>query len=119
MEPAAAGGLHHVGQGPPRPESLLSRFRAAYVVTSGLGLLCVPRATTDFVYVRMHGPDAAYAGSYSTAQLRCWAERIAQWQAENRRVLVYFNNDGGGHAVRNALELRELVQERSVACPSE
>ncbi|OIN79563.1 DUF72 domain-containing protein, partial [Mycobacterium malmoense] len=35
---------------------LLERRRAAYVVMSGPGLACVPRATTDLVYVRMHGP---------------------------------------------------------------
>ena len=31
------------------------------------------------------------------------------WHDEGRRVDVYFNNDLGGHAVRNARRLRELV----------
>jgi uncharacterized protein YecE (DUF72 family) len=59
----------------------------------------------------MHGPDPAvlYAGSYSTADLRWWADRITEWQSEGRDTFVYFNNDGYGHAVRNALELRELL----------
>ena len=48
-------------------------------------------------------------GSYSHAQLRRWADQVRQWKAEDRRVLIYFNNDGHGHAVRNALELRELL----------
>lgn len=90
---------------------ILERHRATYVVTSGLGLPCNPRATTDLVYLRMHGPDTGprYAGGYSPAELRGWADRIIAWQAENRRVLVYFNNDGGGHAVRDALALRGLL----------
>ena len=90
---------------------LLTRHGAACVVTSGLGLPCIAVATTDFVYVRMHGPDtaAAYAGSYSGEELRRWAEVIRAWISESRRVLVYFNNDGNGNAVRNALTLRELV----------
>ncbi|WP_141772940.1 DUF72 domain-containing protein, partial [Mycobacterium malmoense] len=81
------------------------------VVMSGPGLACVPRATTDLVYVRMHGPDrdAIYAGCYSDDELRSWAGRIVEWDADGRDVWAYFNNDLGGHAVRNALRLRELV----------
>jgi uncharacterized protein YecE (DUF72 family) len=90
---------------------VLERRRAAYVVMSGAGLACVPRATTDLVYVRLHGPDqdAIYAGSYSGDDLRRWADRIAGWDRDGRDVWVYFNNDLGGHAVRNALTLQELL----------
>ncbi|OBF80397.1 sensor histidine kinase [Mycobacterium sp. 852002-51163_SCH5372311] len=91
--------------------ALLERRAAGYVVMSGAGLVCVPRATTDFVYIRMHGPDqdSIYAGSYSDDQLRRWADRITQWRDDGRDVWMYFNNDLGGHAVRNALTLRELL----------
>lgn len=105
--------MRHSSWDAPQIYDTLARHQAAYVVTSGLGLACIPRATTDFVYVRLHGPDGQprYAGSYSGAELAEWAARIRQWAAENRRVLVYFNNDGDGHAVRDALRLRELVSE--------
>lgn len=78
---------------------------------SGANLPCVLRATSDLVYVRLHGPhgENLYAGSYTEDDLRWWAERIGQWREQNRRVVVYFNNDLGGHAVRNATRLRELV----------
>ncbi len=91
--------------------AVLESHRAAYVVMSGPGLPCIPRATTDFVYVRMHGPDAGemYTGSYPAGELRHWADRIADWDREGLDVWMYFNNDLGGHAVRNALSLRELV----------
>lgn len=81
---------------------------------SGPGLACIPRATTDLVYVRMHGPgqDSMYAGSYPVDELRCWAERIAEWTAQSRDVWMYFNNDLGGHAVRNALSLKEILDNR-------
>ena len=87
---------------------LLEKHGAAYVVMSGANLPCVLRATAGFVYVRLHGPDpdALYGGSYSGEDLRWWAERIREWQAQDRDVLVYFNNDLGGNAVRNARELR-------------
>jgi uncharacterized protein YecE (DUF72 family) len=103
--------LRHPSWDDPAVYALLEARRAAYVVMSGAGLACIPRATTDLVYVRMHGPDpdAMYTGSYSAADLHMWAERIASWDREGRDVWVYFNNDPHGHAVRNALSLRELV----------
>ena len=91
--------------------NLLSRHDAAYTVMSGAQLPCNLRATASFVYVRMHGPDHEhlYAGSYSDADLRWWAERIREWERSGRDVYVYFNNDGDGHAVRNARTLRDLL----------
>lgn len=91
---------------------LLRRRGASYVVTSGAGQPCLPEATSALVYVRLHGPDdePTYAGSYSDADLEWWADRIAGWRSSDHDVLVYFNNDLGGHAVRNARSLRRLVQ---------
>ncbi len=91
--------------------AVLERHKAAYCVMSGARLPCVLRATADFVYVRLHGPNDThlYAGSYSEDDLRWWAERIGEWVSQRRKVFAYFNNDGHGHAVRNALRLRELV----------
>jgi uncharacterized protein YecE (DUF72 family) len=103
--------LRHKSWDDPAVYTLLERHRAAYVVMSGLGLHSVPRATTDIVYLRFHGPDeqANYAGSYSDEDLRRWAGRIVEWDGQGRDVLVYFNNDLGGHAVRNARTLKELL----------
>ncbi len=91
--------------------ALLERHGAAYCVMSGAGLPCVLRATAPFVYLRFHGPDREhlYAGSYPDADLRWWADRIGEWTAQGRDVFAYFNNDGHGHAVRNAETLRALV----------
>jgi uncharacterized protein YecE (DUF72 family) len=90
---------------------ILGRYGAAYVVMSGAGLPCVLKATAPFVYVRMHGPDHdhLYGGSYSDTDLSWWADRIRDWQHLGHSVFVYFNNDGGGNAVRNAWTLRGLV----------
>jgi uncharacterized protein YecE (DUF72 family) len=91
--------------------AVLARHGAASCAMSGANLPCVLRATADFVYVRLHGPDREhlYAGSYSEADLRWWADRIGEWQTQGRDVYAYFNNDGHGHAVRNAMRLKELV----------
>ena len=89
----------------------LEERRATYVVMSGAGLPCVLRATADTVYIRLHGPDPVhlYAGSYPDDDLRWWADRIREWDAQGRDVHDYFNNDGGGNAVRNAWALRDAT----------
>lgn len=104
--------LRHPSWDDPAVYRLLETHHAAYVVMSGPGLACIPRATTDLVYIRMHGPDhdEIYTGSYSTAQLQYWADQITAWDLEGKDVWMYFNNDLGGHAVRNALSLREMLQ---------
>ena len=95
--------------------ALLERHHAAYVVMSGAGMRCVPRATSELVYVRMHGPpqDSLYAGSYPDDDLRRWADTLAGWRDEGGRGLVYFNNDLGGHAIRNARRLKDLLSQPS------
>jgi uncharacterized protein YecE (DUF72 family) len=90
---------------------ILEKHGAAYCVMSGARLPCILRATASFVYVRLHGPDHnhLYGGSYSDDDLRWWADRIREWQAMDRDVFAYFNNDGGGNAVRNAITLKQMV----------
>ncbi|NKX49305.1 DUF72 domain-containing protein [Arthrobacter deserti] len=93
--------------------ALLEHRRAAYCAMSGAGLPCVLRATADFVYVRMHGPDREhlYGGSYPDQDLQWWAGRIREWQAAGKDVFAYFNNDEAGHAVHNAGTLRSILGE--------
>jgi uncharacterized protein YecE (DUF72 family) len=107
--------FRHPSWDDPAVYQLLEKHRAAYVVMSGAGLPCVLKATDQLVYVRMHGPDPAhlYGGSYSTDDLRSWADRIGEWQHGGHDVFVYFNNDGAGNAVRNARELRSLLASNS------
>jgi uncharacterized protein YecE (DUF72 family) len=91
--------------------ALLAARGAAYCVMSGAGLPCVLRVTAPFAYVRLHGPDDhhLYAGSYAGDSLAWWAGRIREWEQQGTEVFVYFNNDGGAHAVRNAQTLRHML----------
>ena len=90
---------------------LLEQHQTAYCVMSGAHLPCLLRATADFVYARLHGPDKQhlYSGSYSDNDLGWWAERVLEWNGQRRDVFVYFNNDGEGHAVRNAETQKTLI----------
>jgi uncharacterized protein YecE (DUF72 family) len=68
--------------------------------------------TTDWTYVRFHGPDALnvpYHGAYGEARLTEWAERLSGVRQQGCDVFAYFNNDWYGHAVRDAQLLREIM----------
>lgn len=64
--------------------------------------------TTDWTYLRFHGPRATehpYAGRYTGRRLRSVAERVRAWVDQGTDVYAYFNNDIGAAAVRDALWL--------------
>jgi uncharacterized protein YecE (DUF72 family) len=61
------------------------------------------------VYLRLHGYDAKYGGSYPDHVLVDWASWLDDARATGRVGWVYFNNDAHGHAVHNAERLRELL----------
>jgi uncharacterized protein YecE (DUF72 family) len=63
--------------------------------------------TADWSYVRFHG-TTGHDAEYGTEALRPWAERIAALDATD--VFVYFNDDVGGAAVRDAERLRDLLR---------
>ncbi|MBV9341429.1 MAG: DUF72 domain-containing protein [Acidobacteria bacterium] len=66
--------------------------------------------TADFTYMRFHGSGSRYGGDYPRPILKKWARRIRSWQPRLSRIFIYFNNDIGGHAVRNARCLRQLLE---------
>lgn len=62
--------------------------------------------TGPFVYVRRHGHDVRYGGSYPDDVLERLAERLS---AVDRDMFCYFNNDAGGAAPKDAARLRAMV----------
>ena len=65
--------------------------------------------TADFVYIRLHGPEGPYQGSYDDQALRTWADRIAGWARSGLDVYCYFDNDDRAFAPNNALRLKEFL----------
>lgn len=68
--------------------------------------------TTDWTYIRFHGPDAVaqpYNGLYGPKRLEPIAARLDAWLDDGCDVYAYFNNDWYGHAVTDATTLREQL----------
>ena len=80
--------------------------------------------TTDWAYVRFHGPDALnrkYWGRYGEEGLAAAAERLHGWLDEGAAVYAYFNNDHEANAVHDAGLLRARLgvpADKSRAGPS-
>jgi uncharacterized protein YecE (DUF72 family) len=63
----------------------------------------------NFVYLRFHGPDGKYQGSYTDEFLSEYASYINDWLDEGKTVYTYFNNTMG-NALQNLITLRTLVK---------
>ncbi|RYU90275.1 DUF72 domain-containing protein [Mucilaginibacter terrigena] len=65
---------------------------------------------TEFAYLRFHGPNGGYRGSYTEAFLYEYAQYINEWLNDGKRVYAYFNNTMGD-AVNNLITLNRFVAE--------
>jgi uncharacterized protein YecE (DUF72 family) len=90
--------------------SLLEKYNVAFVIAdSGNRFPYYEAITTDFIYLRFHGPENLYASDYTDAALYAFAEKIIAWLKNNKEVWAFFNNDFHGFAINNATKLREIV----------
>jgi uncharacterized protein YecE (DUF72 family) len=64
--------------------------------------------TADFTYIRFHGTTGRYGGDYPDEMLDKWADQISSWRSHLHDIYVYFNNDQGGYAIKNAQTLQKL-----------
>lgn len=87
----------------------LKKFNVAYCIISMPNFSTVVRATSDFVYIRMHGGSSLYRSNYSQAELRQCASWVKKFLQDGLDTYVYFNNDASGYAVKNALALKKML----------
>ena len=101
----------------------LKKREVAYVSTDTpdlKGLPCVLDVhTSPFSYFRLHGRNAdtwwgsdsraRYDYLYNDGELKAAAERIKRIVIKADKILVYFNNHARGQAVKNALVLKEML----------
>lgn len=119
----------------PRHESFFGEEMVAVARRHGVALAFshssvwpyTEEVTAGFVYLRLHGPRRLYSSGYTRAELERWADRIRVWadgsqpddaerlterrppRRKRRDVYVYFDNDSGGHAPKDATTLLKLL----------
>lgn len=85
---------------------LLRRHNVALCLHDMPGSAAPPEVTARFTYVRFHGASGRYNGAYPIETLEYWARWLT---GTNVPAFVYFNNDIGGHAPRDAKTLMALL----------
>jgi uncharacterized protein YecE (DUF72 family) len=93
--------------------ALMARRGVALCLHDMPGSATERRRVGPFVYVRFHGAGAKYGGGYSRERLSGWAAWLNEQRSEGVDVYAYFNNDVGGHAPRDAMTLRRLLEDES------
>lgn len=137
-EPRTSGPIRHAVEArhesfaDPGALALLREHDVALVLSHNPGEFPVlEEVTTDLVYLRLHGPDTLYHGSYSDAALDEWADRIDGWARGDpvngasgsartdgpREVYVYFDNDADGAAPFDARRLMERLDLADAFAP--
>ena len=87
--------------------ALLEAAGASFCTFHMPGLEAPLQATGGILYLRFHGSGTKYGGGYALPELEQWARRVAACRAD--QAYVYFNNDLGGHAPRDAAAFREAI----------
>jgi uncharacterized protein YecE (DUF72 family) len=89
--------------------NLLRKYNVGFCTFDMPGLASPLIATTDFAYIRFHGKGDLYSGSYLYAELAEWAGRLQRISSGLKTIYIYFNNDAGGFAIKNALTLKKYL----------
>lgn len=86
--------------------------------------------TSDFLYLRLHGPEELYKSGYDDPTLRWWADRISTWtegrqpkdaltmvdekpEVKKRKAYIYFDNDIKVRAPFDAQTLMRLLKPKT------
>ncbi len=91
---------------------LIAQFKMTVCTADWPGLKVDVPSDFPFLYIRRHGParERLYTGLYTEDEIAQDAAFIkAQYEA-GKDVFIYFNNDAFGHAIKNALELKKILQ---------
>jgi uncharacterized protein YecE (DUF72 family) len=94
-----------------RVEGILSDHAVAFCIYHLAGRLSPIAVTTDFVYIRLHGPKGPYQGRYEEESLKSWGGQITEWSGQGKDVYCYFDNDEKGYAAHDAIRLQQIISE--------
>jgi uncharacterized protein YecE (DUF72 family) len=89
---------------------LLDHFNATCVIHDIKPFATELLNDSRLIYIRFHGTEKNYRGSYSDELLTSYAIKIKKWLAEGREVYAYFNNTLGP-AAQNLITLNDIVRK--------
>jgi uncharacterized protein YecE (DUF72 family) len=97
-----------------RPETyeILGHHNVAYTIVDEPLLPPETHVTADFAYIRWHGHGVRpwYNYEYSRDELEAWVPRVEETKSRARRVYGYFNNHFTANAVKNAVEMLQMLE---------
>jgi len=88
----------------------LHKYNVGFCIFDMPHLDCPLVATADFAYIRFHGSTELYSSCYSDEELAHWAKKLKDLATNLKEVYIYFNNDAGAFAVKNAMTLGNYLE---------
>lgn len=91
-------------------KQVFDAFAEKNIVFSGISHPTLPNNVVSnkrSLYFRFHGAEELYSSEYSTAELADFVRLVREKDVSD--AYIFFNNDIGGAAIRNATELQKLV----------
>ena len=70
----------------------------------------IDETAAPYIYLRFHGPEGNYRGSYDPVILEEYGQYIKEWLGSGKEVFSYFNNTMGG-AITDLQYLRHIVSD--------
>lgn len=96
-----------------RPETyeILEKQGVAYTIVDEPLLPPEVHVTSDFAYIRWHGHGARpwYNYEYGLGELEAWIPKVEETSGKAAKVYGYFNNHFSANAVKNAVEMLNLL----------
>jgi uncharacterized protein YecE (DUF72 family) len=95
--------------------ALLEKYKVAYTVVDEPLLPPEVHLTSNIAYFRWHGRGTRpwYNYCYSAKELEPWIPKIEDTTRKAEKVFGYFNNHYHGHAVKNCLQMLEMLGKQT------
>ncbi len=96
----------------PEVLKLLEKYQVAYTAVDEPLLPPDVHVTSDFSYIRWHGKGESpwYDYHYKTDELKPWVPKVKAAAQKSKKVFGYFNNHYHAYAVKNSLEMAEMLE---------
>ena len=91
---------------------LLEKYNVAYTAVDEPLLPPDMHVTSDIAYIRWHGKGEQpwYNYHYKTEELKQWVPKVKEAASKTKKVYGYFNNHYHAYAVKNSLEMAEMLE---------